>query len=48
LNLLALGLERRAKQVETLDSVFADIAANRAGKPEAKPVEKVPEELESQ
>jgi len=48
LNLQALGLERRAKQVETLDSVFADIAANRAGKPEAKPVEKVPEELESQ
>lgn len=30
LNLLALGLERRAKQVESLDDVIADIASRRA------------------
>lgn len=48
LGLCALGLERRAKQVDTLDSVLADLAAKRADGPEVKPVDKTQEELESQ
>ncbi len=54
LNLLALGLERRAKEVLTLDDVVKDISARRAQganvravSPEVRPVESVAEGLES-
>jgi hypothetical protein len=48
LNLQALGLERRATGVLTLDSVLADIASKRAqDAPEAAPVENVARRMES-
>jgi len=54
LGLCALGLERRAKQVLSLDDVVKDISARRAQganvravSPEVRPVESVAEGLES-
>lgn len=48
LTLTTLGLQRRAKQIESLDDVVAEIAAKRAtASPEAAPVENVAEKVES-
>jgi hypothetical protein len=54
LNLLALGLERRAKEVLTLDDVVRDISARRAtdaksaaASPEATQVENAAERMET-